>query len=85
MTTETQRIGYTMQQLVWKPANNVKTKSMAGMVAKFFIVCSIALVVFLGTAVVIFYTSKLSWQVKVIVSVAVIVWIVGLQLVRNFT
>jgi hypothetical protein len=76
--SETQRIGYTMQQLVWKPANNVRTKSVAGMVAKLIIVALIALIVFIVTALVTFYTSALSWKWKLIATVAGCVWLIYL-------
>jgi hypothetical protein len=72
--SETQRIGQTMQDLVWKPAKQVHTKSIAGLVAKLIIVPIVALFVLAVTGAFIFLTSKrIGWQVKLIVSMVVIV------------
>ena len=74
--TETQRIGHTMQELVWRPARQVKTKSVAGMVAKAIIVGLLALLVLIVAGLKMFYTNPhVNGKVKLIVSVVLVAWV----------
>jgi hypothetical protein len=73
--SETQRIGQTMQQLVWKPAKQIHTKTLLGTLAKTIcVVILTALIGMISGLTVFLLTKRVNWKIKIAVITCIVVW-----------
>lgn len=70
---ETMRIGHIMQEVVWKPASQVHTKSVGGMILKALAI--VVLIVFGLTVsyIVMMVDKRVSWKLKAALTISLII------------